>query len=186
MFTPRHERALLVATTYIIGFTAAFLLYAEPELPVDLFPENNAAAVVTAQPSEVVEVVPPVSSALAVEYYDGVLTVNASGKTLYKSSSADLLEPGAVVSDQNYFYGAPLFTIAPDQSSVFVCEFQTPDATSCKGQIITTTGAVEHITVSGNPVNITRASADAALFTAVGFKVSTYDSIDPSTPWALE
>ena len=189
----RHEKAALTAVSYIIGFTAAFILFSN--FTSDLFlpaatSTVSSAAVVTAvtEAPAVVESEPVVSNEPIVSYTDGRLEVTVGDAVSLLSFSPE--ESGIELDTeglaQGFHIGDLKYSVDPKSEFVFFCERHDTDSETCSGYVYDINAdRIYPVTKSGKAANISMRSADEAIFTAVGLKIGANYSANPKAPWVM-
>lgn len=188
----RHEKAALVLTSYVIGFTTAFILYAQISNNIEPVyinvPQPMEAAVIQAI-EEVAPVVATVSSDGMVTYQDGKLTVeNKAGDEILLSFHPELtdLRADTATMSQGFHYNTPVFSASPDENFVFFCEQQDMTRDTCLGFVYDVASeTIFPITKNGAPVLISEASAKGTAWSAAGLTIGTGTSLNPAAPWEL-
>lgn len=185
----RHEKAALTVTSYVIGFTAAYILFGNfsTSTPSVLLPvaPNQPASVIqteTAIKEESVEVKPGVE----VDYRKGRLVVDINGEETLLSVEPTLTETeiDTDAMTQGYHYGDINFATDSENSFVFFCENHGDEF--CSGFVYDINAdRIYPVTKSGKPVQISQKSAEEAIFTAVGLKIGSNYSANKSAPWIL-
>lgn len=185
----RHEKAALTVTSYVIGFTAAYILFGNfsTTTPSVLVPtvQNQAASVI--QTETAVEEVPvETTSAFEVDYRKGRLVVDVNGEETLLSVEPTLTdtEIDTDAMTQGYHYGAINYTTDSENSFVFFCENHGDEY--CNGFVYDINAdRIYPVTKSGKAVQISQKSAEEAIFTAVGLKIGSNYSANKSAPWIL-
>lgn len=190
----RHEKAVIVAASYIIGFTTAFILFGsiQKNNSEEIFISSadvNPAAVVTAVAQEI-EPVPVAEAevALGVTYKDGLLEMTLSDGSHLLSFNPETSDITADISElnQGFHYGDIKYRVSESGDQVFFCEQHSKDVDSCLGFIYdANSDRIHQITKDGVPVNISPKTAAEVIWTAVGLKVGTHYSEDVAKPWVL-
>ncbi len=190
----RHEKAIVVIASYVIGFVTAFILFGS-QLPVKetnvvYLPQANTASVVEATLPEVNEAVveEAIELGTSVEYVSGELKISVNGEENLLSFNPALNNGDFEVDGmlQGYHYGDLTYKVSQDKSFVFFCEVHEVSNENCHG-FIYDVGAdrIYPIIKDGSPVFISPKSAVQAIWTAVGIKIGSNYSANPSAPWVL-
>lgn len=191
----RHEKAALAAVAYIVGFTAAYILFGNftsTSTPAFMIPTGgSAAAVVTAtEASEVVEaevVAAKVAPDFLVSYEAGKLEVIQGESIKLLSFNPETSElTGTEDATQGTHFGEVPYVVSNDQKFVFFCEQYDTEDTTCAGYVYDVTAdKIFPVTKSGVAAKISLSSAEDAIFTAVGLKIGSNYSANPSAPWVM-
>lgn len=192
----RHEKAAVTIASYAIGFTTAFILYANINTPsqksyiVPAMPQNNIAGVAATLPATAPTEVPPtVTKSLPVlTYQNGKLEVTVGDTVNLLSFNPDLSETKIDTTNlaQGYHYGDINYIVSDDQKFVFFCERQDPELSTCSGFVYDVKGdRIYQIIKDGTPVAITERSAEEAIWTLFGLKIGSHYSANPKAPWVL-
>ncbi len=190
----RHEKAAIVAASYIIGFTSAFIFFGnfQENKSEEIFISSadvNPAAVIAAE----AQVIEPVSVAKAVAtnevaYRDGLLEMTLSDGAHLLSFNPETSDIAVDVTEmkQGFHYGDIKYRVSESSDQVFFCEQHSKDVDSCLGFIYdANSDRIYQITKDGVPVNISPKTASEVIWTAVGLKVGTHYSETVSKPWIL-
>lgn len=189
----RHEKAVLTAVAYVIGFTAAYILFGNftsTSTPAFVIPTTgNAAAVVTAAPAEEAVVTETVGTTpdFLVSYEEGKLEVTNQGavKLLSYNPEASALG-GDVDAAQGTHVGQAPYAVSKDNKFVFFCEQYDEAEDICSGYVYDVDAdKIFPVTKSGVAAKISTKSATDAIFTAVGLKIGSNYSANPSAPWVM-
>jgi hypothetical protein len=192
----RHEKAALTAVAYVIGFTAAYILFGNftsTSTPAFVMPTGgNTAAVVTAveaEPEPAVAVVEaePAAPDFSVSYEAGKLEVSIKGEV--KLLSYNPLTSGLGSADeatQGTHLGETPYVVSKDNQFIFFCEQYSEAEDVCSGYVYDLMAdKIFPVTKSGVPAKISIKSASDAIFTAVGLKIGSNYSANPSAPWVM-
>lgn len=190
----RHEKAALTAVAYVIGFTAAYILFGNfnsTSTPAFVLPvDNSAAAVITAteaapaaeEPAEVVA-----TPDFLVSYNAGKLEVSVNGEVKllsYNPATAEL--DSAAELTQGTHVGEVEYSVSKDNKFVFFCEQYVEAEDVCAGFVYDVAAdKIFPVTKSGVVAIISNKSASNAIFTAVGLKIGSNYSANPSAPWVM-
>jgi hypothetical protein len=189
----RHEKAAITAVSYVIGFTAAYILFGNftsTSTPAIFIKDSgNAAAVITAAPAEeeVVQEVAPAEPAFEVTYQEGKLEVTNNDEVKLLSHNPEITKFGSIDStSQGTHSGDLAFTVSKDNKFVFFCEQGDIEADICAGYVYDVDeDKIYPVTKSGTAAKISISSAKDAIFTAVGLKIGSNYSANPKAPWVM-
>lgn len=186
----RHEKAALVLASYVIGFTTAFILYAQITTNAEesyfiSTPSAMPAAVVQATPADTV---PAAEVSGMVSYQDGRLTVTRNDESVLLSFNPETSGLRANTTDlgQGFHYDTPVYRVSPNNDFVFFCEKQDVTKDACLGFVYSVdTQTIHPVTKNGAPVLVSRSSANSATWSNSGLTVGSAVSLDAATPWEL-
>ena len=186
MENTRHERAIVVVASYVIGFTSAFIAYgiaATPSTPLPTAAEHTAPAVAM-QPRQGESY----SASVQIRPEGLVVVTNEGERMLSARRSSPFLanvisskpEPG--ISEQ--IVEAEL---SRDSKFVYFCEQLTKSAQDCNAYVYSVDQDILHpLQVRGeqySPQIVTHTSAWSA---ESNLMVDGFNSVSPETPWLLE
>lgn len=185
----RHEKAIITVAAYVIGFTTAFVLFSnvstKAEKTFTYVPQVNTASVIQAK-KEIEE--PEKVEGVFVTYTLGKLMINVNGVEnllSYNPAVSDISEKPAELT-QGFHYGDIVYKVDQTDTFVFFCEIHEPEAENCHGYIYDIKAdRIYPVIKDGNPVEITPKSANQAIWTAVGLKIASNYSANPTAPWVL-
>ena len=190
----RHEKAAIVATSYIIGFITAFILYnnvqntAVDNISYSSVP-NRAAVVASVEPAkeEIVDEV-KAETVNGVTYKDGLLEMTLSDGIHLLSFSPEVSDIDADISEmkQGFHFGDINYRVSESGAQVFFCEQHDIKDDSCLGFVYdSNSDKIYQVTKDGAPVTISLKSASEAIWTAVGLKIGSHFSESTEKPWVL-
>jgi hypothetical protein len=185
----RHEKAIITVAAYVIGFTTAFVLFSNVSTKVEktftYVPQVNTASVIQAK--KAIEE-PEKVEGVFVTYTLGKLMINVNSVEnllSYNPAVSDISEKPAELT-QGFHYGDIVYKVDQTDSFVFFCEIHEPEAENCHGYIYDIKAdRIYPVIKDGNPVEITPKSANQAIWTAVGLKIASNYSANPTAPWVL-
>ena len=190
----RHEKAAITAVSYVIGFTAAYILFGNftsTSTPAIFINDTgNAAAVITATPAAEEVAVPevvPTAPTFTVTYQEGKLEVSNNGEIKLLSHNPEITELESVDSaSQGTHSGDLSFVVSKDNKFVFFCEQADAEDDICAGYVYDVEeDKIYPVTKSGTAAKISISSAKDAIFTAVGLKIGSNYSANPKAPWVM-
>lgn len=187
----RHEKAVLTAVAYIIGFTAAYILFGNfnsqtaGSTPAFISSQTgNVASVAAALP--ISEEVEDVAVEFAVAYREGELQVVTKQGVQVLSVNPDTTGVDIAGLTQGYHYGDIHYIVSEDKKFVFFCEQQDVDSDTCFGYVFDVdANKIYPISKGGVAVRISDASARDTIFTTLGLKIGSNYSANPKAPWVL-
>ena len=190
----RHEKAAIVATSYIIGFITAFILYNNVQnTAVDTISyssvPNRAAAVASVEPTkeEIVDEV-KAETVNGATYKDGLLEMTLSDGVHLLSFNPEVSDIDVDVSEmkQGFHFGNINYRVSESGTQVFFCEQHDIKEDSCLGFVYdSNSDKIYQIIKDGVPVTISLKSASEAIWTAVGLKIGSHFSESTEKPWVL-
>ncbi len=181
----RHEKAVLTAVSYVLGFTAAYILFGNftstststPAFPIADTP--NVASVISATEAAV-----PAATKTVVA--NGEFSVQIGSEVKLLSVNVEETNISSDGLTQGFHYGDISSVVSGDGKFVFFCEKHASDAETCLGYVYDTEEDVIYpVSKSGTQVQISHKSAEEAIFTAVGLKIGSNYSANPAAPWVL-
>lgn len=191
----RHEKAAIVATSYIIGFITAFILYnnVQNNTAVDTISYSsvpNRATVVTAvEPTkEAAAEEVKVETMIGVTYKDGLLEMTLPDGVHLLSFNPEISDVDADISEMNqgFHFSNINYRVSESGDQVFFCEQHDIKDDSCLGFVYdSNSDKIYQVTKDGLPVTISLKSASEAIWTAVGLKIGTHFSESTAKPWVL-
>lgn len=193
MIGSRHEKAAIVAASYVIGFVTAFILYNEftvnqtvVNLPVT--EDSSAAAINAVSVKNEVAKEPEAQSDTTFTYQDGMFNVSVKGteNTLSFNPETSSLQTDTANLEQGYHYGKLPYTISKDSSFAFFCENHDADSESCAAYVYDVKAdRIYPVTLEGKAVSLTVSEAADVIWTSLGLKVGSRYSANISAPWVL-
>jgi len=194
----RHERAALVLASYVIGFTTAFILYANITsndgtttiISVPATEVNTASVINAARPAaEPTNILPiEVVSSHTVAYAAGRLEVAKGENTVLLSFNPTVAGIDVDTADltQGFHFGEVTYLVSPDNKFVFFCEQQDVTNSACLGFVYDIEAeTIYPVVKNGAPVLIGATSLAAAEFTKFGLEIGANYSANVSVPWVL-
>lgn len=184
MENTRHDRAIIIAASYVIGFVSAYIgfgLEQTPQAPV-VQPVQVATEVF-------VEPVNPVTS-LAVEP-EGLVLVTANGNRLLSARRSENLAANVIDSEPGFAVKLSEAELSRDGMFVYFCEELTADAVTCSPFVYSVAEDVLHpVSVSGadyRPDAGTHASAwtEDGYLTVEDKANGALVSVTTQMPWKL-
>jgi len=195
----RHERAAIVLSSYVIGFTAAYILFANFNsndqtlnfINATAIEDNTASVISAVKPNT-----PPANNQLPIEvvsptevtYTDGRLEVATNGEIVLLSFNPDITDIKVNTADlsQGFHFGEVSYILSPNNQFVFFCEQQDVTNSACLGFVYDTEAkTIYPVVKNGAPVLISAASLTTAKITNSGLSIGTNYSPNPSAPWVL-
>jgi hypothetical protein len=193
----RHERAALVLASYVIGFTTAFILYANITsnnetsiISVPTTEVNTASVINAAKPTaESTNILPiEIVSPQTVMYTAGRLEVTKGENTVLLSFNPTVAGIDVDTADltQGFHFGEVTYLMSPDNKFVFFCERQDVTNSACLGFVYDIDAeTIYPVVKNGAPVLIGAASLETTQFTNSGLEIGTNYSANSLAPWVL-
>ncbi len=201
----KHEKAILVALAYIVGFTSGFIAFgmSQPDAHIveevalmNTIPVSNAdthpnlpadtlATVDTPQQDDTESVV--TEKGTRVYYQNDRLYVSVDGAVNLLSVAKNSLSSAvaAAFSTQGTHISIPKYLASPDGKYVFFCE-QQQETDSCIGFVYDVTGTViQYVAHDGKKVAITADVAKSAAWSENTLSFGTYRSQSIEKPWIV-
>lgn len=127
----RHERIIMVAAAYVIGFTTAFIAFG---LSNSSSPLEVASVPTPPQTAAVIDAVPtipepkqdPTEPTMSLQA-DGLHIVDANGDVLVSALGTDV-----TMGEDGFPAAIFQYDLSPDGHFAYFCEQATPDAVNCK------------------------------------------------------
>ncbi len=186
----RHERAVIVAISYVIGFTAAFLLYAAHS---DFSNEDNGYLNESASlPAAVIQSDfstgnTEISSAIGkVNYTDGKLEYLSNTGTRLLSFNPDITGFSKLknLEQQGTHTRDIFYSVSDDNKQVFFCENGTREIDYCKGYIYSVEeDLIYPITENGTFPIFTSEEASEAIWSSGQLLIKNSYSANKLEPW---
>lgn len=203
----RHEKAVLVVISFIIGFTCGLIAFglrpstttemvSEPTVELMMPPVDMAAPAViegyeppTENPPDYTpaedEVVPATTE--PVTYEDGKLYANVGDERFLLSLRTDIMTDPNVegFATQGLHEALPVYSASPDGQFVHFCEQQTtePECTHFVFSVADT--AIHFVSNNGEKVTTPVDQALNSYWSEAGLVVDTLTSASPVTPWEM-
>lgn len=192
----RHEKAAIVAVSYIIGFTAAFILFTNFAVDTsDVYEMDgvvSTAAVVNAVPAKPAktEAVPAqlANTSKVATYNNGLLQVDVADQSNLLSFNVDNSDINADITTmtQGFHYGELTYSVSNDDKFVFFCERHEANAETCTGYVYDISAdRIFPVAKSGAQPAISASSAAQASWVNEGLKIGSNYSASPTAPWVL-
>jgi hypothetical protein len=190
----KHEKAVLVILSYVVGFTAGFIVFGvtqtvtQPIIQTVVVPPAESS--VEAVPAEeVVTAAPEVfaDQTTPVLYQDGRLMANVSGASVLLSAQLATVdaETAKVFANQGVHEAIPNYQPSEDGNYIYYCE-QHSSADVCINFIYSVTDQViQYVTLDGVKIESTSAEAKTAIWNGEILELGSARSISPETPWKL-
>lgn len=199
----KHEKALLVILSYVVGFTAGFLTFGLGQTPFinqeEMVDSNYISEIDQTMPvmdSEEPEMMSDDSnvsdseanSVDEVTYEDGRLMANVNGATVLLSAQMDTLDPksAAEFANQGAHTNIPKYSVSLDGNFIYYCE-QHSDSDSCVSFVYDVDGGTIHyVTTNGSKLNTSISEAMSADWTEKGLTISGMTSVSADAPWSVQ
>lgn len=188
----KHEKALLVVLSYIVGLTSGFIAFGltqsnqilETTDVVSSY-EGESQLVATTEENSVEET--PVSSGVKVTYDDGRLTVDVNGsiQLLSVERSRLNLEAASYFTKQGTHSIEPVYKLSPDSKYVFFCE-QDTTTDSCQSFVYDIQNEMIHyVTNNGTKLALSRDEAKQVVWDGLVLVAGLNTSNSSESPWLL-
>jgi hypothetical protein len=190
----RHEKAAITAISYIIGFTAAYILFSNfsstLNLPFATSTASQASVVVATesltQNTEEVKVVEVAKSATSYSAGRLEVVVNDQVTLLSVNPKVSGMDLDTDELGQGFHFGELAYSANEDDKFVFFCEKHSAEADVCTGYVYDVDAdRIYTVTKSAKAAVISEKSASEAIFTALGLKIGQNYSANKSAPWVL-
>lgn len=191
----RHERAVLVVLSYVIGFLTAFIAFsigsssrdiAKSEVFVYEVAHEYDYRKFASEPSE-----PDRSFEMLTEvlYQDGRLLVQHGAESLLVSlnpEAAGFAADTLVNEPQGHHVTEPTYALAPDGAQLFFCEQQSVNEDVCDTFILDVNERiVRPVKVAGEPLQLSSDEAKEVVWNGRKLAFLDLTSIDETQPWNL-
>ena len=208
----KHEKAVLVVISFIIGFTCAFIAFGLNEhhyfdyrfkqhdddmrfdtvAPSRLMPDGSVYTPPTGnppsnKPAPTDTPADDASSSEPVSYVDGKLFAQV-GEDRYVLSIQSSEMPNKDVkgfSTQGIHEALPAYKASPDGAYVYFCEQQTKSPECTNLVFDTKSRVIQFVTVDGKKLITPDTDAVAAAWDGNSLTIGTYKSATVDTPWKL-
>ena len=196
----KHEKAVLVILSYVVGFTAGFITFgvtssngfAKHNTVMSGPPVMNETVVPPMEsPTEVNEVMEemPVetTSTDQVMYQNGRLMANVNGASVLLSAQLATVdrESAKTFASQGVHEAIPNYVASDNGVYIYYCE-QHSQADSCANFVYdVNAGVIHYVTLDGVKLVTTGAVADTATWNNSSLMIDGASSISAETPWKL-
>jgi hypothetical protein len=197
----KHEKAVLVILSYVVGFTAGFITFGvtsngfSKSVPMATVPPVVVEQTTTEMETVVPDPEMPVSleevtsenSTDQVHYTDGRLMANVNGASVLLSAQLATVdaETAKLFAAQGVHEAIPKYTASADGAFIYYCE-QHSAADSCINFVYDSNAQIIHyVTVDGAKLVTPAATAESATWNNETLTVGTASSIAANTPWKL-
>ena len=194
----RNERAAIVLASYVIGFTTAFILYANItsnegvssfiNVPKTEVNTASVASAVSSTPEPTNELPIQEVTSPTVSYSNGQLEVVNGENVNLLSFNPEVTGFDVDTADfaQGFHFGEIEYQVSPDKNFVFFCEQQDVTSTACLGFIYDiTAGTIYPVVKNGAPVLISADSLASTEFDNKGLVIGSNFSANSKAPWIL-
>lgn len=197
----KHEKAVLVVLSYIVGITSGFIAFGLTQ---------NTSALQTISPNIIIEETPqtpvasdnmesefskpnempleiPSANPVQVTYQDGRLIVDVNGATQILSVERSRLnqEAASYFTKQGMHTIEPIFVLSPDNNFVYFCE-QAATTDVCQSLVYDIKNEmINYVSNNGVKVALTRAEAQQVSWQGSLLVSGTNSSDSTATPWLL-
>lgn len=193
----KHEKAVLVILSYVVGFTAGFIVFgitqstnlqSQVVYPAVTMVDETATAG-TLEPVEMTgeETIEAPDMTNEVSYKDGRLMANVNGASVLLSAQLATVDPetAKTFATQGVHEALPNYMASEDGNYIYYCE-QHDTKDSCINFIYDVTNQIIHyVTIDGVKLTTTAAVAKSATWSSAGLTIEGATSIAPDMPWKL-
>lgn len=183
----QHERAAIMALTFCIGFTTAFIAYGLPETsvpgPIVQATNSQRAAVIDTQPTGATA---PVTSKSNVA--PGV-SLDADGLWLLANGEEYLVSPSASFAPEMEEAHVDIHqaVVRNDGAYLFFCAETPAAAGMCEPRVFDVENyRVHRVESQGQTGNLEPATMDVTWLADGSLNINGYTSVSLATPWVVE
>ncbi|MFM2423796.1 MAG: hypothetical protein RLZZ70_183 [Candidatus Parcubacteria bacterium] len=199
----KHEKAVLVVITYIIGFTSGFIAFGVGNSFADKQHSMDAYVPVTQLPPAD-EYTPPTSNPPAmddepmidaatttttdiVSYVDGKLYAQVGEEQFVLSISNSVMTGDNVegFSTQGIHEELPAYAASADNAFIYFCEQQSSDESCTHFVFDTKANVIQFVNVDGEKLVTPNDVAKSAAWSPAGLQIGEYTSATADTPWLM-
>lgn len=181
----RHEKAILVVLSYVIGFLTAFILYgpctdSDINTPV---PTNTVADVTVSEPT-----IKRTTNNDIYSYQNGQLRVFNKGEVRVLTAAHDPFSSYLPNNNEPYstHYDMSATGLSPEGRFLYFCIQENPDENYCAGYVYEfATNVVSRLLIDQEPVTLTPELANELEWNQQGLVLEQLNSVDINTPWLL-
>jgi hypothetical protein len=191
----KHEKAVLVILSYVVGFTAGFIVFGLTQAPA-LQSVTVAPVAETPVPTEVVTEVeaedmmetpeaPDMSQ--QVLYQNGRLMANVNGASVLLSAQMQTVdaETAKAFANQGVHEDIPQYLASDDGNFIYYCEQHAGEDTCINFIYSVSDQMIQYVTVDGVKFRSTPADAKSAMWDGSSLVIGSARSIAVATPWKL-
>lgn len=190
----KHEKAVLVITAYIIGFTSSFIAFGvmdRVEAPAPLesvsttWPEGYQPPTEMPPSDEAVSAA-PTGGGMAT-YEDGKLYANVQGERYVLSLQNDIMDVTNVegFATQGIHEALPTYSASADGHFVHFCEQQTP-ADACTHFVFDAKrNVIQPLSLEGKSFITTVNEALSTVWNGDALRIAQYASVSQAEPWKM-
>jgi hypothetical protein len=198
----KHEKAVLVVITYIIGFTSGFIAFGVSDSwkKPTAVPATVDAALFIPPPAEYTAPTsnPPTEEAATssavttdadvVSYVDGKLYAQVGEEQFVLSISNSVMPTENVegFSTQGIHEELPAYAANSDESYVYFCEQQSSEETCTNFVFDTKANIIQFVSIDGEKLITPNDVAKGAKWSPLGLKIGEYVSTSADEPWILK
>lgn len=192
----KHEKAVLVILSYVVGFTAGFIVFglaSAPSLqsvavvPEVITPLESSESVANVSTNNMVEDTEAPDMSQPVLYKDGRLMANSNGASVLLSAQIQTVdaETAKAFANQGVHERIPQYLASDDGNFIYYCEQHAGEDNcinfiySVKDQII------QYVTVDGAKHSSAPSAAKTAMWDGPSLVLGSARSVSPETPWKL-
>ncbi len=190
MENSRHERAMVVMTSYVIGFTSAFIAFGinhvtqTDMIVVDTSSVTGSSEVVSMQPRKGESY----SASIRIEPA-GLVVVSEAGKRLLSARKNSPYVASAISADPQPGFAVKIIEaeLSRDSRFVYFCEQLEDEAQSCVAYVYSIADDVLHpLKVRGSEYGPQILTHTSAWSQDGNLMVDGFLSTSPETPWELQ
>ncbi|MBY0538393.1 hypothetical protein K2P47_03260 [Patescibacteria group bacterium] len=192
----KHEKAVLVILSYVVGFTAGFIVFGVTQSsPLESAPIIN---VTEAPAAEMVTGVPEVSTTETPEletsdmsqqvmYTGGRLMANSNGASVLLSAQIQTVDPETAkdLASQGVHESLPQYLASDDGNFIYYCEQHSGEDTCVNFIYQVSDQSIKYVTADGVKLRSTPMDAKAAYWEGATLVIGANRSMTPDTPWKL-
>jgi len=187
----KHEKALLVILSYIVGLTSGFIAFGLTQsnqiIETPVVTSSYEVEAHSATPEDLDTQVTPETAGVNVSYDDGRLIVNVNGSVQLLSVERSLLNLEAVsfFTKQGTHSVEPVYQLSPDTNFIYFCEQKTVED-SCQSFVYDIQNEMIHyVTTGGSKLLLPRAQAEQIIWEGSTLTHGQSSSDSPVLPWLL-
>lgn len=181
----RHEKIILVALSYVIGFTTAYIAFGiTPDITHKAYRTGEvvkANSVRTTAPSNTAEPSDTPSSTRIVFKDDGMFVQTPEGEKVVSAK----LRPN-VLEGPGFHVAIPQYAVSPDGEYVYYCEQQTPETDECHNYLyVVDEHTVRPLSLNGSRLTSSVIQSEFSWQPDGTARYNGYTSRSPQQPWEL-
>ncbi|USN87854.1 MAG: hypothetical protein H6779_00190 [Candidatus Nomurabacteria bacterium] len=180
----RNERVAIIATSYVIGFVTAFILFGINN-PTDTATTNlaNVAEVSAADVYKEPKLTP---IPIAITYENGSLIIKKGDKDIILTQNP-ILATTLIKPETRLHYNNLSWTLSDNNSYLFFCEQQNTEGNYCIGAIYDISNETVHtLTTDGVNLSLSLPASTLIRWKQESLDITGFTSSDPAKPWILQ